>query len=70
MKAILQFNLPEDAEEFRRASKATDLCGAIFEMQEYLMFRHVEVLPDAEEIRKRFCEILDEHNIKLDELYS
>jgi hypothetical protein len=36
MKAILEFNLPEDQEEFNNAIKANDYLSAIQEFKKYL----------------------------------
>lgn len=36
MKAILEFNLPEDEIEFQLATKATDLQSALWEMKQWL----------------------------------
>lgn len=36
MKAKLMFQLPEEREEFKRATKADDLCSFIWEFENYL----------------------------------
>lgn len=61
---------PDMAEDFRRCMKATDLCGAIFEFQQYLRFKHIEKEPTPDEIRDKFYEILDDHAINIDSIYS
>ena len=36
MKAILEFDLPDDREEYERANAATKLCGFIWDYENYL----------------------------------
>ena len=72
MKAILEFDLPEEDFEFERASKATDLHCLIFDMDQYLQkkYKHVEpahesCLTELDEIRDKWIELLAQYEIPL-----
>jgi len=70
MTVYWKFDSYEDREEIARMNKALDMCGAIFEFQEYLRFKHLPKDPKADEIRTKFYELLNEKGIVIDELYS
>jgi hypothetical protein len=55
MKAILEFNLPEDQEEYDRCNAATDMALFIFEFENYLreMWKHGPV-EDIDKIYEKF----------------
>ena len=72
MKATLEFNLPEDKQEFLIASHAMDWALAVWELDNQLrnwgkygyVFNSVD---EAIEVtRERLREILDDRNISLD----
>jgi hypothetical protein len=69
MKAILKFNLPEDALQYRHAFHAEDLAIALWEVSQYL--RGVDKYntgDDIEKIRENFYDILNSYDINLDNL--
>ena len=69
MKAVLEFNLPDDDKEHKRAIHSLDLALALCTIEEYL--RGVDKYnkgDDIEKIRETFYEILADHNIVLDDL--
>jgi len=72
MKATLEFNIPEDNEEFNRAVKAADYYVCIFDLFQYLKreMKYNEQLSDIERstferIREEFNEILTENGIEI-----
>lgn len=71
MKAILEFNLPEDDAEFYCATKGTDMLNALFEIEIELrkLYKYEELNEDewnmVEKIRASFYEILDRNDINL-----
>jgi len=80
MKAILEFNLPEDQEEYLRTTRATDMASVLWEIS-YNLRKRAEHEFDAREenggafdaIEFIFNEIygaLDENNVNIDELYT
>ena len=69
MKATITYNLPEDAIQFKRASKSTDMTQALEDISQYLrVVDKYEKGDTIEQIRERFREILEEHDINLDNL--
>ena len=72
MKAILEFNLPEDQIEFDFATQGSNMHSALWDIsQELRTLWKYEELSDqewkmVERIRDKFFEILDDHQIKLD----
>lgn len=71
MKAILEFNLPDDQHEFEFATQGGSMYVALWDIsQELRRITKYEELSDeewkiAEKIKEKFYEILSEHNIKL-----
>lgn len=71
MKAILEFNLPEDDAEFYYATKATDMVNALWEIQQELrkLWKYEELNEDewqmVERIRDSFYEIIQQNNVNL-----
>ena len=71
MKAILEFNLPEEDAEFYCATKGTDMLNALFEIEIELrkLYKYEELNEDewnmVEKIRASFYEILDRNDINL-----
>ena len=77
MKAILEFNLPDDQIEFNRASQSLDMACALFDILQLrkAMERKywdddtvTDVYTGIEAMAKGISEILDEHNINIDKL--
>lgn len=77
MKATLEFNLPEDREEFMRAAKSTDLALAIWHML-YDIKKRVEPLiktghtPEdiLDLVADQLWDISKENNVNIEELIS
>lgn len=70
MKAILEFNLPEDAQEFEQASKATSLYVILEDILNYLRntVKHENVTQDvtnyADNLSLMIHQMLIEEGIK------
>jgi len=73
MKAILEFNLPEDQPEFNNAIKGGDWKHVCWEMDQ-LLRRNIKYAPDdvneevleaLEKIREEFNRIMIENNVDL-----
>lgn len=74
MKAILEFDLPDDSGDFRLASTAGDLYNTLWEMDQWLR-SSIKYAPDTksddtiialEQCREKLREIISEHNINFD----
>lgn len=67
MKVRLEFNLPEEREDFENAVLATKVFAALWQYDQYLRdeykYRNNEV---AHEIRQMFHEILEDHGISIE----
>jgi len=74
MKAVLTFDLsnPEDAEEFRRVCKSGPLCHCLSDILEHLrqLYKNGSEMVDVYKLRGRVYEIMEDHGIVLDELWS
>jgi hypothetical protein len=77
MRAILEFNLPDDQIEFNRASQSLDMACALFDILQLRkkMFRKYESYIDTPEwssvvdfMGDEIADILEEHNINIDKL--
>ena len=76
MKAKLIFKLPEEQQEFDRASKATDLALCIWDIEQYYrkLFRHgLDADPTldyktADTLYNGIRDILDKYKIDTDDL--
>ena len=78
MKAILEFNLPEDNLEYLATVKALDMANFIFELVYNTKKGLINQLNDSitsqfqqdgiEIVFDKICELLDHHNISIDEL--
>ena len=73
MKAILEFNLPEDNEEFTMATKVSSYSVALWEISQFLRseIKYNEQLSEdaydqVVKIREKFHDILNDNNISLD----
>jgi len=78
MKAILEFDLNEtnDISAHKRAVKALDMAIALWDIEQYLRSQ-TKYAPDSmpqeaydalEKAREKFYEILNDHNIGMDEI--
>ena len=68
MRAILEFNLPEDREEYERANAATKLYSYIFDFDNYLRGQAKSDNPvDLEKIIETWYEMRD---FDIDDIYS
>jgi hypothetical protein len=74
MKAILEFDLPNDSEEFRLASTASDMYNTLWEMDQWLRSA-IKYAPDSmsddtmcalEQCREKLYEICEVNNINFD----
>ena len=72
MKAILEFNMPEDQVEFDFAVQGSKMYSALWDISQELrtIWKREELSEEefkiVERIRDKFYEILDENQIKLD----
>jgi len=76
MKAILEFNLPEDRTDYQMANDAPNMFYTLWEMKKWLRGR-VKYAPDEmseevydafEECRHKLNELLIEYNLDLEQL--
>jgi hypothetical protein len=74
MKAILEFNLPDDQQEYELANKAFSLWHVLWELDQDLRAK-TKYAPDNlpedkydayEEIREKLHELMNENNVSLD----
>lgn len=72
MMSVLQFDLPEEREEFERATKATDLCSFIWDFEQYLrgQWKYDDPPDDINAIWNKWHELKNEEGINMDKLYS
>ena len=72
MKATLEFNLPDDQNEFDMAVQSGNMYAALWDISQELrtLWKYEELKQEewdmVERIRNKFYEILDENQIKLD----
>lgn len=69
-KATLEFNLPEEREEYELTVKAGALCSFIFEFSQYLrsQYKYNDTLTEEqhellEKIREEFYRIMSEYDV-------
>ena len=70
MKAILEFNLPEERQEHKTAIKGIDYYCALIDFEQWLRLKNKhgdKTKMDTKEVMDAFYEILDDINIRLDE---
>ena len=73
MKAVLEFDLPEDNQDFKAAINGSNYRSAIWDYDQWLRSEmKYGDLPDAtykayEECRKKLREILEEDNIQIEQ---
>ena len=74
MKAILEFNLPEDQNEYQMANDASNMFIALWDMSQWLR-KQTKHIPDnmsdielntLEKCREEFINVLINNNINLD----
>jgi len=69
MEAILKFNLddPDDKIAHYRCVKALDMAMVLFEIQMNL-WKNCKKAPAVQEVFNKINELIEDHNINLDEL--
>ena len=66
MKAILEFNLPEDKEDFDFATNAVNYYSALVEFDQWLRSEYkYNGNEPMFEVRQKLNEIINENNIKI-----
>jgi fatty acid-binding protein DegV len=71
MKAILEFNLPDDQGEYELCNKAQEMSDAIKDIRDYLRSKVKYDTQDEkkweayDEVYQQFYEIINDYNIKL-----
>jgi hypothetical protein len=75
MTATLTFSLPDDREEYERATKATDLCAVLWHFEQYLRGCHrFDRGQEAQDllgaIQKEFYDTMEHEGVDLDRLYT
>lgn len=74
MKAILEFNLPDDQQEYELANKAFSLWHVLWELDQELRAK-IKYAPDDlpkdkydayEEVREKLHELMRDNNVSLD----
>ncbi len=78
MKAILEFNLPDDQMEFNRATQSLDMACALFDILqlrkkverqcENIAYNTADIFDGIQFMANGIAEILEEHNINIDKL--
>jgi hypothetical protein len=67
MKATLEYNLPEDRDDFNYANNGFNYYMALVEMDEWLRSEYkYNDKEDMYEVREKLREIILENNVKLD----
>ena len=74
MKAILEFNIPEDQDDFESASQGYKWWSVAWDMDQWLR-NQIKYAPDGmtddelkafEECREKLRELIDDYNLNLD----
>jgi hypothetical protein len=73
-KAILEFNLPEEQDEFELASNTGKYYSVLWDLDQYMRNKIKYTSDDTPElyreaiqmVRDEFWRLMDDHNIKLD----
>ena len=77
MKAILEFNLPEDNQEFKLATKASDWWNVCWEMDQWLRQQYKYMSDDEYskdtydayyEARQKLFELMNDNGVSLDDV--
>lgn len=72
MKAILEFNLPDEQEEYKMANAAPCYHSALWDLAQEIRnkLKYEDLTPEQdkawEEIKTVFWDLMNEYNIKLD----
>ena len=67
MKATLEFNLPEEQEDFNHANNGFNYYMALVEMDQWLRAEYkYNDNEEMYEVREKLREIISENNVKLD----
>ena len=67
MKATLEFNLPEDQDDFNHATNGFNYYMALVEMDQWLRAEYkYNDKEEMYEVREKLREIIFENNVKLD----
>ena len=77
MKAILEFNLPEDQQDFNLATKASNWWNVCWEMDQWLRAQY-KYMPDNDyspdkynalyEARQKLFELMQQNGVSLDDV--
>ena len=77
MKATLEFNLPEDNDDFKLATKGKDWWNVCWEMDQWLRAQY-KYMPDTEyskdkydayyEAREKLFELMNQNGVSLDDV--
>ena len=77
MKAILEYNLPEDTQEFERTFRATDLCAVIWDMEQFFRnkLKHEDLTGQSadeayDKAWDKLRDLKEENGIDLDQIFS
>ena len=69
MKKIVEFNWPEDKDEYQIYDKATDFYLALTDFAEYLRTQNKYIEPKKQDkidkVREKFYEILNERGVEI-----
>jgi len=66
MKAILEFNLPEDNQEFELATKASKMYCTLWELDNWLRGEIKYKDKELDEVRDKLREIMNDNRIDFD----
>jgi len=74
MEAILKFNLPEDNEDFKLATNASNMYGVLWDMDQWLRTQTKYAADDVtddtykafEECREQLRELMNNNNVNFD----
>ena len=66
MKAILEFNLPEDNQEFELATKASKMYCTLWELDNWLRQEIKYKDKELDEVRDKLRELMNDNKINFD----
>jgi hypothetical protein len=66
MKAILEFQLPEDNQEFELATKASKMYSTLWELDQWLRVEIKYKDKELDEVRDKLREIMNDNRIDFD----
>ena len=69
MKATLEYNLPEDQDDFELATKGGKWYGVVWQMDQWLRAQN-KYMPDDTyfEVRQKLREIMNDNGVSLDDV--